>query len=178
MMLDFELHRCTRQCCETEAILQPGDEFYSALVVQGAQVVRRDFAAAAWHGPPEGTIGWWKAQVPDMQSRRMFWAPNDVIAHYFEQLYEQADAPQDLRYVLALLMIRRRVARLEETERDDQGQETFVLYCPRNEREYRVAVATPSAERIGEIQQHLGALLFGGTTSSESATNPATRRDT
>jgi hypothetical protein len=113
-----------------------------------------------------------------MQSRRMFWAPNDVIAHYFEQLYEQADAPQDLRYVLALLMIRRRVARLEETERDDQGQETFVLYCPRNEREYRVAVATPSAERIGEIQQHLGALLFGGTTSSESATNPATRRDT
>jgi hypothetical protein len=177
MMLDFELHRCTRQCCETEAILQPGDEFYSALVVQGAQVIRRDYAAAAWKGPPEGTLGWWKAQVPDIQSRRMFWAPNDVMAHYFEQLYEQADAPQDLCYVLTLLMIRRRVVRLEDTERDDDGHETFVLYCPRNEREYRVAVVTPTPERIGEIQQHLGALLFGGNTSSEAATKSESRRD-
>ena len=37
-MLDFEVQRCTRKCCETDAILQPGDEFYSALVAQGSQV--------------------------------------------------------------------------------------------------------------------------------------------
>ncbi len=176
-MLDFDLQRCTRQCCETEAILQPGDEFYSALVRQGAHVLRRDYAAAAWTGPPSGTIGWWKAQVPDMHSRRVSWAPNDVIARYFEQLYEQPDAPPDLRYVLALLMIRRRIARLEDTEQDELGQETHVLFCPRNERAYRVVVATPTAERIGEIQQHLGELLFGGAPSSDAVTKAETRKD-
>lgn len=176
-MLDFEVQRFTRQCCETEVILQPGDEFYSALVLQGASVLRRDYAAAAWKGPPPGTIGWWKAQVPDLQTRRISWAPNDVIAHYFEQLYDQVDAPADLRYVLALLMVRRRIARLEETERDDRGQETFVLYSPRNEREYRVLVAAPSAERIEAIQQHLGDLLFGGTAAAQPPTNTEARKD-
>ncbi len=38
----------------------------------------------------------------------------------------------------------------------------FVLYCPRNEREYRVAVASPSPTRVEEIQQQLAELLFAG----------------
>jgi hypothetical protein len=162
-MLDFEVQRCTRKCCETETILQPGDVFYSALVAHGSQVVRQDYCAAAWTGPPEGTVGWWKSQVPDIHSRKMHWAPNDVILHYFEQL-EAEESQADMRYVLALLMVRRRIVRLEDTERDEQGREIFVLYCPRNEREYRVAVAELAPPRVDEMQQQLAELLFAGKT--------------
>jgi hypothetical protein len=158
-MLDFEVHRCTRKCCETEVILQPGDEFYSALVAQGAQVIRKDYCAAAWKGPPDGSLGWWKSQVPDIHSHKMHWAPNDVILHYFEQL-EEENSQADMRYVLALLMIRRRIVRLEETQHDERNQEIYVLYCPRNEREYRVIVATLTPRRVEEIQNQLVELLF------------------
>ena len=160
-MLDFEVQRCTRKCCETEAILQPGDEFYSALVAQGAHVIRKDYCVAAWKGPPDGSLGWWKSQVPDMHSHKMHWAPNDVILHYFEQL-EDDESQADMRYVLALLMIRRRIVRLEETQHDEQNQEIFVLYCPRNEREYRVIVAPLTQQRMEEIQNQLAELLFAG----------------
>ena len=160
-MLDFEVQRFTRKCCETDVILQPGDVFYSALVAQGSQVIRKDYSEGAWKGPPDATLGWWKAQVPDFHSQKMHWAPNDVILHYFEQLYED-DSQADMRYVLALLMIRRRIVRLEDTDRDDQQCETFVLYCPRNEREYRVAVTSPTPERTAEIQNQLAELLFAG----------------
>ena len=91
----------------------------------------------------------------------MHWAPNDVMLHYFDQLYED-DSQADMRYVLTLLMIRRRIVRLEDTERDERQQETFVLYCPRNEREYRVSVTTPTPERTEEIQNHLAELLLAG----------------
>jgi hypothetical protein len=160
-MLDFEVQRFTRKCCETDVILQPGDVFYSALVAQGAQVIRKDYAERAWKGPPDATLGWWKAQVPDFHSHKMHWAPNDVILHYFDQLYED-DSQADMRYVLALLMIRRRIVRLEDTDHDDQQREIFVLYCPRNEREYRVAVTSPTPERTAEIQNQLAELLFAG----------------
>ncbi len=160
-MLDFEVQRSTRICCETQTVLQPGDVFYSALVTQGSQVVRRDYSAGAWTGPPAGTLGWWKSQVPDVHSRKTRWAPNDVILHYFEQLeFEPSQA--DLQYVLALLMIRRRIVRLEETQHDEQGREVFVLYCPRNEREYRVTVACLEPARVEEIQRQLAELLFSG----------------
>ena len=67
-----------------------------------------------------------------------------------------------MRYVLALLLIRRRVVRLEETERDEQGREVSVLYCPRRETTYRVVVELPTDERTDEIQEELARLLFAG----------------
>jgi hypothetical protein len=59
-----------------------------------------------------------------------------------------------------LLLIRRRVVRLEETQRDDTGREVSALYCPRRETTYEVPTAMPSAERTAEIQEELSRLLF------------------
>ena len=124
--------------------------------------MRRDYAAEAWQGPPEGVLGWWKSQVAEPSSKKLHWAPNDVMLDLLEAL-EPETQRHDLRYVLALLLIRRRVVRLEETERDDNGCETLVLYCPRRETTYRVAVAAPNDERTTEIQHELAGLLFAGS---------------
>jgi len=158
-MLDFEVQRCTRRCARTERELKPGESYYSALVPQGGAVIRLDFGCEAWEGPPPEALGWWKAQVPDPSARRLHWAPNDVILHYFLQL-ESQPGQEDTRYVLALLMVRRRIVRLEETETGPAGGETLVLYCPRQESEYRVGVVAPSEQRTEEIQQELSRLLF------------------
>lgn len=158
-MLDFEVQRCTRRCHATDRELAPGESFYSVLIRDGAQVVRRDFCESAWTGPGDEAIGWWKAEIPSLQSKKMHWAPNDVILHYFQQLQDQPQAA-DTRYILALLMIRRRIVRLEDSDTDPQAGEQLVVYCPRNEQEYRVPVADPSPQRIAEIQAELGQLLF------------------
>ena len=76
----------------------------------------------------------------------------------FDELAEQPDK-QDMRYVLALLLVRRRVMRLEENEKDEQGREIMVLYCPRRETTYKVPAVTPDQSRIDEIQQELARLL-------------------
>ena len=158
-MLDFEVQRFTRRCSKTDRQLEPGDWVYSVLVTVESEIVRQDFSEEAWEGPPEGAIGWWRSRVPDLDATKMHWAPNDVILHYFEQL-EGRGEKADMRYVLALLMIRRRIVRLEETETNEEQGEVLVLYCPRNEREYRVPVVVPPEPRIGEIQNELAELLF------------------
>jgi hypothetical protein len=158
-MLDFEVQRCTRRCHKTSRELHPGETFYSALVAEGTAVVRLDFAAEAWEGPPEQAIGWWRAKMPDPQARRVHWAPNDVMLHYFQQLEGRPDQA-DMRYVLALLMIRRRIVRLEDTDQDPAGRELLVVFCPRNEVEYRVPVVTPDPQRAQQIQDELAQMLF------------------
>ena len=84
--MDFEVQRCSRQCSKTERQLEPGETFYSALMVEGADVVRFDFSAEAWEGPPEGALGWWKSVMPTPNAKRLNWAPNDVMLELFEQL--------------------------------------------------------------------------------------------
>ncbi len=88
------------------------------------------------------------------------------MLHYFAELEDQVDQA-DVRYVLSLLMIRRRVFRLEETETDDEGHETMILFCPRNENEYRVDVTTVSQDRVREIQDLLAQLLVDAAGKHE-----------
>ena len=158
-MIDYEVQRCTRHCAATGRELQPGEAFYSTLTAEGAQVVRHDYSQEAWQGPPEGVLGWWKSHMPKRNTKKLHWAPNDVMLELLESLEAQPDK-MDMRYVLALLLIRRRVVRLEETEKDASGREVSVLYCPRRETTYRVVTVMPNAERTTEIQEELARLLF------------------
>ena len=148
--------------------MRAGEEFYSVLIAEGAQVVRRDFSTEAWEGPPEECLGWWKATVPDPKSTKMQWAPNEVMLHYFEDLAQQREK-RETRYVLALLLLRRKVFRLQpdDVESDDSGdtqpdssEEVLSVYCATNDASYQVRVVVPDEMKSAEIQNELAELLF------------------
>jgi hypothetical protein len=157
--MDFDVQRCSRRCAVSGRELQPGELFYSALIPSGATVVRQDYSLEAWQGPPAEALGWWKSQIPTAETKKTQWAPNDVMLELFDELAGQPDR-SDLRYVLTLLLIRRRVFRLEETERDSSGRQTLLVYCPRRQTDYKVPVAMPDGLRAQQIQQSLAQLLF------------------
>ncbi len=97
--------------------------------------------------------------MPDPNAQKIDWAPSDVIVDYFRQLLDRGERADSL-YVLTLLMLRRRLLRLEETETNDAGQEVFIVYCPKDEQEYQVPVVDPDESRILQIQDELTNLLF------------------
>jgi hypothetical protein len=156
-MMDFEIQKCSRRCAASDRELLPGERVYSVLLLEGSSFVRRDFSEETWSGPPDDSIGWWQARIPTPESNRVHWAPHEVMLHYFLEL--EATDQLDLRYVLALLMVRRRILRLESSEKPGEIEQ-LVLYCPSNEMEYRVPVVSPSGARVEQIQQELARLLF------------------
>ncbi len=179
MLLDFEVQRCTRRCAATDRALQPGDVCYSVLEISGAVVTRKDFCTEGWSGAPDGALGWWKSRVPEPTAKRIKLAPNEVLLELFDQLAERTDQT-DLRYVLTLLLIRRRVLRLEEVScvrcqasvqdvpdtrhptPDTLNLEVMHVFCPRRDASYEVTVNMPSGDRIEGIQQQLSELLIAG----------------
>ena len=156
--MDYELQRVARCCSVSGREFVPGETYYSMLLDEGPQLKRLDFASDTWQGPSPEAIGWWKSQVPDRTSNKKHWAPNDVMLDFWDGLAEQPNR-QDIRYVLTLLLIRRRVFRLEEEKIDDQGREVLAVFCPRRDTTYHVLAITPEPSRIDQIQQELAALL-------------------
>ncbi len=156
--MDFEIQRCTRHCAATGRELSPGETFYSVLIDRGSSVERCDYSEAAWTDPPSDAIGWWKTQLPDPKAQRKQWAPNEVMLRLFDELADQPDR-HDLRYVLALLLVRRRVMRLEEAEQDSPDSDLVTLYCPRRDETYQVPVVLPGPSRAEEIQRQMAQLL-------------------
>ena len=155
--MDYEVQHSSRCCHTTGREFAAGETYYSVLVAEGAKLNRYDYAAEAWQGPPAEAVGWWKSQIPDRTTARKHWAPNDVMLNFWDELAEQPEK-QDMRYVLTLLLIRRRVFRLEEEKRDG-GRELLVVYCPRREATYEVLAVAPEPPRIDQIQEELAALL-------------------
>jgi hypothetical protein len=171
MLLDFEVQRCTRRCAATGRELAPGDVCYSVLAVEGAEVVRRDFCREAWTGAPNSALSWWKTAVPSPTAKKIKLAPNDVLLGLFDELADRIDQ-QDLRYVLTLLLVRRRVLRLDIADDVEEGPSapasianspsTMAVYCPKRDATYLVPVSMPDSVRIVAIQEQLSELLLAG----------------
>jgi len=161
-MMDFDVQRCSRHCAATGRELREGETFYSVLISNGATTERLDYSVEAWSRPTdENVLACWKSQIPRRVSHKARMAPNDVLLEYFQHL-EGSPEQQETLYVLALLLIRRRVLRLEEHEQTNDGTGCMVLYNPRDESTHRVRDVSPSAEQIAAIQQQLEQLLFAG----------------
>mgnify|MGYP000935014903 CR=1 FL=1 len=156
--MDYDVQHSDRRCSVTGREFAPGETYYSALVSEAGELKRRDYATEAWQGPPEGALGWWKSQVPQPTSTKKHWAPNDVMLDFWDGLAAQPEKT-DMRYVLTLLLVRRRVFRFEDESRNPQGLETVTVYCPRRDATYDVPVVVPDDARAKEIQEELAALL-------------------
>lgn len=156
--MDYEVQRSARRCTVSGREFAAGAMYYSVLLAEGADLKRYDYAADAWQGPPQDAVGWWKSQVPSKTDARKRWAPNDVMLDFWDELAGQPDK-QDMRYVLTLLLVRRRVFRLEEETQDTKGPEVLAVYCPRREVSYQVPVVPPEPTRVEQIQEELAALL-------------------
>jgi len=141
-MTDIEVQRCSRHCSVSGRRLEDGEEYFTELRSQGADLERVDYSVSAWTGPRDETISWWKSRVPTPETRRARWAPNDVLLEVFQDLLTRPEQA-DKCYVMALLLVRRRILRLEETEQSPQGEAQLALYCPRDEKTYHVPVQTP-----------------------------------
>lgn len=158
MLLDFDVQSCSRSCSETGKALASGEVYFSVLVLQETETIRRDFSAEAWSEPTEENLGWWRSRIP-MQAAKPKLAPTEVMLNLFAGLAEQTEE-QQFRYVLGLLLIRRRVLKREEATRNEEGQEVITLFASKRDQRFEMIVDEPNSEQSQEIQQRMIELLY------------------
>lgn len=171
MLLDYEIAGCTRRCATSGRPIAPGEEYCSTLELERGTTVRRDYALDVWQGPPENVVAWWRSKL-DGDGARAKLAPQDVLLNLFAALAEEP-GEAEFRYVLGLLLVRRRLVKIDQTRSDILG-EVMVLDCPRREEQFELRVAMPDAARAVELEKRLVELVYGGTQSSA---NSAERRE-
>src|SRR5687767_2139000 len=117
--MEYAFRPIGRTCAATGVELTSGTLCRSALVERDGRFERLDYAASAWPGPPEGTIGHWRSRVPVAaapQARRL---DADELLRQFERLEETGhEAVRRLRYVLALLLLQKKRFELEGSRSD------------------------------------------------------------
>jgi hypothetical protein len=111
--MELEIGRFSRKCKALQRPLQAGEWYYCVIREDGEQLIREDYSAAAWTKPPEDAVAVWKHRMPPAGPKRWKLAPDATL---LAMLLNLADQPhqQRTRYLLALMLLRRRVVRARE----------------------------------------------------------------
>lgn len=164
-MQEYSIQRSQRRCQQTDRPFQPGESYYSAVMVRGSELRRIDLCSDAWKGPPEGAIGWWQSRAPEERKSPAKPAPTHVLLATLESLLVEGTQPV-LATMLALLLVRRRilseiVAPLSEVNKPYESEENVLhlVHAP-TQREFHIPVCEPSLEDCDTHHDQLTQLLF------------------
>lgn len=159
--MSYDLQSHTFRCAATGRRLEEGEVYYAVVRFEDGKLLRLDYSEDAWQGPPHDAFGSWKARVPGVQ-KKPAQADPDLLLEIFDQLHRNVQpASEALRYLLALMLVRRKVARLVEVQSDDAGQ-VWVLHCSRNGNRYQVRDPGLGPAELSAQQEELTRLLDGG----------------
>jgi len=158
-MTDYQIQPNTRHCTASGRELRPGEKVYSVLLQDGGKLVRQDFAAEAWQGPPDGAFSFWCGRVPAAEQARKLRIDDDLLADCFQRLEGAVEPAQvNFRYVIALLLMRRKRFKFEEARAED-GREILRMRCTRTGAQHDVVNPRLTEEEMIAVQDEVFKVL-------------------
>jgi hypothetical protein len=168
MAADWELARTTGQCAATGRRFEEGEAYYAALFETPAGFERRDYCLEAWAGPPEGSFCHWRGRIPVREKKP---AALEIDPQMLTQLFvsmedDLSEARQQFRFVLALLLLRKRLLRFERAVQSDE-QEYWQMRLVSDKSVHQVLNPRLTDEQINRLSAQLTALLSGNVETVE-----------
>ena len=158
-MAEYQIQPHTRRCAVTGRELQPGERFYTALLEEGNLLLRKDYSHEAWKGPPAGAFGFWSGRVPPAEAGRRPQIDDDLLATCFHRLEGETEPSRvSFRYVVALLLMRRKWFKFEEA-RTEAGREILRLRCARTREVHEVINPGLTEDELGAVQEEVFKVL-------------------
>lgn len=158
-MIDYQIQENTRRCTTTGRELRPGERYYSVLMDEGGKFLRKDFSGEAWQGPPEGTFSFWAGKIPTREENRRPRIDDDLLVDCCRRLEGETEPSRiNFRYVVALLLMRRKRLRFEESRLEDD-REILCLRCTRSRDLFHVVNPRLTEEEMLAVQEEVGKVL-------------------
>lgn len=158
-MTEYRIQPNSRRCSVSGRELRPGEKYYSVLLEQPEGFVRQDYGSDVWQGPPERAFSFWMGRVAAADEKQKPRFDDDLLLDCFNRLEGQPDAARvNFRYVLALLLMRRKRFKFEETTMVG-GVEHLCLKCARTGDKTLVLNPQLSDEEMAQVQEEVVKVL-------------------
>jgi len=166
MAKEYEISKVTERCRRCGRELAPGEEIVATVRESGEEFVRQDFCPACWDGEdsPRGgdVLGVWRSAVPRPDQKKKLFVDDELLVNFFERL-EGADDPAkvNFRFVLALVLMRKKLLHYERAEPREDGTELWKMRFRGSDQTVDVTNPNMDEEKIAQVSEHLGEILRG-----------------
>ena len=158
--MDWEVSNTTLTCAACGKSFAEEEGIFSALFDETPSFVRRDYCAVCWPGEHrEKAFSFWQTRIPRKDAPVRRFVDDEVILDFFKKLEGQEDPSKvSFRYVLGLLLMRKRVLKFTEFRRGDSCG-LLVLYDKVRDCKYEVADPNLTEEQIQQVTEEIGQVL-------------------
>ena len=162
--MEWNIQKFGSECGNCRQKFAEGDSLISAIFDRGEQFERKDYCPACWQKvePEKAHFSFWKTHVPTKEEERKLLVDDNVLLDFFMRLAnEQGDQPEHkakFRYILALVLMRKKVLRFLDISRED-GREYIVLRYPREKLEFKVLDPGLTEEEADTVKEDLAQIL-------------------
>ncbi len=139
-------------------------ELYNATLVEAAEgFERRDFCQTCWTEDfRKEAFSFWQARVPKKEEKKKLFVDDAVLVDFFRRLTESEDeAKGGFCFVLALILMRKRILKYVTTVQRPEGQEFWMMKISGEEKEYKVPNPHLDDQQIEQIRSELTGVLAG-----------------
>jgi len=137
---------------------EPEERYLSALFEDLDGFSRRDYCLSCWQGPPAESFSYWRGRIPAREEPAERVVNDAEALELFEQLEDVGEPRQvAFRYLLALLLVRKRVLKLISSGVRDGRP--MVVARPGDGPEYQVLVPRLGQEELAEVSVQMGSVL-------------------
>jgi hypothetical protein len=161
MTQQWQVESPSGRCTATGRTFQEGEEFYTVLFEDGESFRRADYSVQAWQGPPEGAYCHFKTRLPVKEKRRRLLVADEVLVGFFRRLAGETEpARLQFRFVLALILMRKRLLRYEGSAVEN-GVDVWQMALKGEPSSQPVVNPRLTAEQIEGVSRQLSAILHG-----------------
>ncbi|NQT02458.1 MAG: hypothetical protein HQ580_10565 [Planctomycetes bacterium] len=161
-MSEWEVDKPLGQCCGTGRKIEPGEEYFGALLEIDKELQRRDFCADYWESEKPNVFCYWRSRLPRPDEKKQIFVDDNMLMAFFERLENETEQEKvNFRFVLALILMRKKRLKYDAT-RDEDRQEIWRLRIVGDKSsERRIEVINPhlDEEQVEKLSSQIGQIL-------------------
>ena len=158
--MDWDIEKTSLACAANGRAFAEEEEICSALYYESPHFIRKDFGAESWPQQDKSRMfSFWRTRLPKKDAPVRRFVDDEVILDFFHRLEgDQDPVKRNFRYVLALLLMRKKTLKFKEMRRGDGG-EALVLHDRVKDCDYEVVDPHLSEEQIQQVTEEIGKVL-------------------
>jgi hypothetical protein len=158
-MDEWEIDKPLGQCYGTGRKIGYGEEYFGALVETEEGLQRRDFCTDYWEKQKPDVFCYWRTKLPRPGEKKQRFVDDDVLTAFFERLADESEQEKvNFRFVLALILMRRRRLKYDSSELEDD-REIWRLRITGDKEIVEVINPHLDDEQIEQLSSQMGQIL-------------------
>jgi len=156
----YQLARPQGRCAVSNEVIEAGTKFMAALRETPIGFERIDVSLARWPDfDRKDVIGFWQTLMPSAEQKKKVFVDDQVLCEIFERLSDTTEpAKLNFRFVLGLILMRKRMIIYEGTRADGEREVWSVRFKGRDD---TLDLVNPRLDepQVLEVSQQLGEIL-------------------